>query len=456
MIFPVLAAVALSAGQAASPALSVDDCQLGQVAPFATAECVVTVSNNSDHVVRFTQVKSLSHAVLSVKTADLKVPAHSKSTLQIDINVGNAMGGFSYLLEASTDQPEHPTVRIVAHGFALSPVDQRKPKVDLGVVRQGSAASADIKFSSATDPDFSLGKVLEAPDWLKVSVSADKHALHFHVKPKPPLGLQNGFVKVAMDMPGQNQVWVWVDANIQGDVVPSSNPFNMGLIRRGNDNEFLIRLNSQSGKSFRIGKLALQDVAGTLEQEPCIPAAQGCRMIRLTLSDKQPLGTVKGKLWIDLPDSHEQLPVSLWGMFLDKDTKVGEIGDKSQDSAKTSVAPASEAPVDFSKALAGLSKAKAQHVDTPLPGKGPLLRWTIENGKSVYGFQVFRSTTESGTYQLLTPNPIPASQDTNDPVSYQWRDTSAESGKVYWYYIRSVNMDGGKTDLIKPQEVIAK
>lgn len=457
MILPLFSSLLLAASAPAASALSVETCQLGQVSPFAEARCTVVVSNASDHAVTLTGVKSLSDGVLSIHAPPSKVPAHGRSVLEVRLNVGNAIGGFSYLLAASTDDPDHPQLNVPAHGFALSPIDQRRPKVDLGVVRKGGKpVRREYHFSSETDPDFRIGKVLEAPAWLQVKPLDGKQALEFSIRPDAPLGLVNGYAKFALDTPTQTQLWVWVDADVQGDVVPDTNPFNMGLMRRGNDNEFLIRLTSRSGKPFSIGKLSLSDVQGKLGQEACTPASPDCRLIHLKLSDKQPLGTVKGRLWVELTDSHQRLPINLWGMFLDKDTRIGEIGGKPEGAGKSSAVPESVAPVDLSKALAGISQPRTKIDDTPPPGKGPLLRWSVENEKSVYGFQVFRADSADGRFRLLTAQPIPTLQETNELVSYQWRDTSAQSGKTYWYYIRAVNMDGSKTRLVSPQKVVAK
>ena len=92
----------------------------------------------------------------------------------------------------------------------------------------------------------------------------------------------------------------------------------------------------------------------------------------------------------------------------------------------------------------------------PPPGTGPLLKWTVANGASIHGFQVFRSGNDNGPFVLLNPKSIPSTAQTQDSVSYQWRDNSAVSGKTYWYYIGIVYNDGHKQQLTGPQKVVAK
>jgi hypothetical protein len=50
---------------------------------------------------------------------------------------------------------------------------------------------------------------------------------------------------------------------------------------------------------------------------------------------------------------------------------------------------------------------------------------------------------------------IPAER-TDGLIDYQWRDTSAEPGKTYWYSSGVVGMNGIKRQLSDPQKVVAK
>ena len=40
--------------------------------------------------------------------------------------------------------------------------------------------------------------------------------------------------------------------------------------------------------------------------------------------------------------------------------------------------------------------------------------------------------------------------------SYAWRDTSAETGRKYWYYIGTLGRDGERKRFTSPSEVTAK
>lgn len=453
LTFLVLATLATAPSGTSSP--SVEVCRFGQVVPFATASCIVTLHNPSVEALHVSGVKSLGTDVESVKVTDLVVQGHADGVLKLSLTVGNELGSFGYPLELQTDDPEHALLRLMSHGFAISPLDQEHIRVDFGVVDQGKAsASRTVHFSSATQPDFRLGKVIDAPDWLQVDNIQQGHGLRLSVGEDAPLGLINGWLKVELHASTQPQLWVRVAADVHGDVVPGSNPYNMGLMRRGEDNSFLIRLTSISGKPFKLGELSLsKTIHAKLGREPCTPPKPGCKLIRVTMEDTQPTGMVKGRLWVELPDRAQRLPINLGGLFLYEDTKIGHIGGGATKDGQSAAVSTSGA-LDFDSALQALTEPKPPKTLPPPPGEGPLLHWKIKNGKSVYGFQVFRGATKDGRYKLQTSPPIRTRGDTNKAMPYQWRDTTAKPGQTYWYYVRAINDDGSKTKLIEPQKVV--
>ena len=54
----------------------------------------------------------------------------------------------------------------------------------------------------------------------------------------------------------------------------------------------------------------------------CAPDVVGCRWLNLKISDKPPYGTIKGNVFVDLPDEHRKLKIAIRGLLVDKDFKV--------------------------------------------------------------------------------------------------------------------------------------
>ena len=271
-----------------------------------------------------------------------------------------------------------------------------------------------------------------------------------------PWGYQGDFIKLSTNTAAQKEVWVGVQADIHGDVVPASNPFDLGLMHLGNRNEHLIRLTSKSGKRFAIGRIELDKLHGTTAIEPCQPVADGCRMIRLRVSEEQPTGSVVGKLWVDLPGYSQRMLIAVHGLLLAKDAKINKLGPEKimqASSKKNAQSSAAAAEIDISKAIQGAVQTAD---DLPLAGTGPLLKWSVMNEAALHGYQIFRATDENGPFVLTTRQSVPVKKHDNTGSTYQWRDNTAESGKTYWYYIGLVYNDGHKQQLTGPQKVVAK
>ena len=111
------------------------------------------------------------------------------------------------------------------------------------------------------------------------------------------------------------------------------------------------------------------------------------------------------------------------------------------------------APVDIKQAIS----EKVREPDAPPPGKGPLLRWSVVNEGSVYGYVIYRSETQDGPAQRVSTEYIRAPDGPQGvATAYQWRDTTTVSGKTYWYGIGFVKRNGKKESLGAPQKVVAK
>ncbi|MBO9662357.1 hypothetical protein [Dokdonella sp.] len=444
---------------ATNPALVVESCDFGEVMAFSKAQCDIVLSNHSNEEIRITGVSS-SREDISLHSENVVVPANGKTYLHVTIDVGNSVGGVSYPLVLETSEKGHARRSARGNGFVTTVVDQIRPTLDLGAINTDSSVLEEksIALSSNEIPDLRMEKVIESPDWLDARIEGNK----LHVKPRRNfvLGLRDGFVKVAINSPRQTQVWVHVKADIRGEVIPSVNPLDMGLMRSGNANQHLIRLTDKQGREIKVGSLTLENVQGKAVDLPCESGAKGCRMIRLTISDKQPEGFIKGRLLIDLPDLKQKLPVSIGGMLVAKDQKIETFGPNSSSPAgKGDEVSPSNAASNVSNLQQSIESSirGASNGDSPPPaGSGPLLKWATKDGADVYGFQIFRAKEKSGPFSLMNEKLIKAIRQPNGSSYYQWRDATAESGRKYWYYVGIVRTDGSKQQLTGAQEVLAK
>ena len=435
-------------------ALGIENCDFGEAYSFGQAQCQIAIENPGEKPVRVFDISpDLEND--STESKELVVAPHGRAYLSVRLVLDNTSGPSRHSFRLHTDEPGHPEVRAGAYGFALSVLDQQ-PEFDFGVadLTQTKAAEQSIRLDSHDVADFRVLKVIDKPAWVDAALSADGRSVTARIRPDAPLGLYAEFIKLQLNAPQQAQAWISIKADLRGDIVPASNPLALGLIRVGDNSEFRIPLTSRSGKDFKLGKTELDRVPGDLKVTHCVPDVAGCRWLNLKISDKPPYGTIKGNVFVELPDEHKKLKIAVRGLLVEKDFKIKTLDPPaaSAEAAKSGTT-ASAGQVDVSKSLRNVVE---QASETSPAGNGPLLKWSVSNGRLIHGFQIFRSDAADGPFVLQNQATIRGKAEDDGPVSYQYRDNAASSGKTYWYYIGIVYNDGHKQQLTGPQKVVAK
>ena len=70
------------------------------------------------------------------------------------------------------------------------------------------------------------------------------------------------------------------------------------------------------------------------------------------------------------------------------------------------------------------------------------IRWTTASEVENFGFDVYRSTSEDGPFERITPDPIPGAGTTDEPQSYVYVDDTIDPTVGYYYYLESISMQG--------------
>ena len=426
------------------------DCEFGDTYAFNSAECEMELDNRGDLPVRLSGFVSDKPGD-AVAPAELILQPHARAYVRAALSIGNEFGHVRHVFRFHSDEPGHENRVITARGYVTTVLDDR-PLINFGVVDLLQEVLPNkLELTSHDVADFRVQQILSAPDWLDVNLAGDGRSISAKVRNNAQWGFHVDQIKLRTNTSIQKEVWVGVQADIHGSVVPAFNPLDMGLMRTGNHNEHKVRLTSTSGKRFAIGKVELEGFKGDVKVMPCEPATDDCRLIRLTVADDQNLGTLKGKLWVELPDYKQKMPIAVWGMLVGKDAQIEKV-----DATKPVEASNSSKNLATDLNLKTAIKDAVQTANVPDPaGKGPLLKWTVANGQFVHGYQIFRSDAETGPFLLLNKDSV-ASTNAPGASSYQYRDNTAESGKTYWYYIGIVFNDGHKQQLTGPQKDVAK
>ena len=435
--------------------LGVENCDAGEAYAFTAAECQIELANEGDVPIKVSGFASEKEGD-AVEPQTAVVAPHAHAYLRARINAGNASGGSPHVFRFHTDEKGNESRTASAFVFVLNALDQPRPTIDFDVVDSASEPEDKQAFISSHDiADLRLTEIIEKPAWLDAHISTDGHKVVARVRKDAYWGIHADYIKLKTNSRQQPQVWVTAKADVHGEVTPSSNPFDLGLMRFGNAHEYRVVLTQKSGKAFKLGNIELKDVSGNAQVEACQPAADSCKMLVLDISDKQS-GTIQGHVWIDLPEYKQKLHLALFGLLVAQDVKVKTLDPEklAKEGGAAQSSSNQDAKIDLQKSVKQAIE-KAEEAPPP-PGNGPLLKWTIANGGAIRGFQIFRSVSEDGQFLLLNPQTVRSTAQNADAQTYQYRDNSAESGKTYWYYIGILYNDGHKQQLTGPQKVVAK
>ena len=423
-------------------------------------------TNSAHSTILFTNVGNKPLKILAVTPVydkdgmgAFKLPAivAPKTSVNIPVTVFSVMnaGNHQHYFNVETDSDRSPTAQVAVHLFGLSVLDNPEPQVDLGTVNTNVAAlGKTVALSSREVPEFCVTRIVETPDFATAKLLPDGHSIAITGRTDASWGRHDGYVKVALNSTVQPQAWIEVKADVHGDVIPSTNPIEMGAFRT-TKNPFVVQLKSRDGKPVKLGKVELEGFKGTVTKEACIGTVAGCAQISVKVADDQVAGMVRGKLLVELRDFRRTIPIDMGGLYLPESVKVHSLDEAMQKNSKASTEPQS---MDLKSALQKSTQATAATPPADPPGHGPLLKWQVSNENNMYGYLIYRGDSENGPFLRVNKDIVHVGPDKGDGVtsSYAWRDDSATAGKAYWYYIGMLKRDGTKQQLSGPQEVKAK
>ncbi|MGB9690601.1 MAG: tetratricopeptide repeat protein [Candidatus Sumerlaeaceae bacterium] len=83
----------------------------------------------------------------------------------------------------------------------------------------------------------------------------------------------------------------------------------------------------------------------------------------------------------------------------------------------------------------------AKLIPSDAPGR-VIIRWRTETQEENLGFNIYRSENPEGPYQRINRSLIPGEGSTNIPKDYCFEDKPLPRGKVFYYYIETVSVNG--------------
>lgn len=441
ILFSTFAISCLATTPAVGDALTVKDCTYGDVYEFSPAGCTATLENTS--------VAPLVLSIVAVQPGTTVTPEqltlgpHEHAEVATRVRTDDVAGDLTWSFRIESAGKDSHILR--ARGFVMSVLDEAHPKIDFGPIDPAkNPVTKSIAITSSIDPNIRVTKILSSTSFLHARIGDDAKTLFSALGSDAPWGPFDETVKLGIDAPMQKQAWVKVAGDIEGDIAPEKNPYWLGTVAWQPERVLTVPLMDRDGHDFKIGSVTSKDFAASYDSTECEPARPGCRNLRIHVADAQPAGFFKSQLDVALPDRARHLNVTLWGVLEGRPPPW-------QASAAQVV---TKLPLPAPQADAGTPPPLKVQADPP--GEGPLLKWTIAHQDTVHGYQVFRSASPDGPFDLMNAQIIPRLDNGGGAVAYRWRDVSAVKGQAYWYYIAVIYNTGDRHALSGPQKAIAK
>lgn len=463
MLLP-FAALAMSFGAASAhpkSELVISPCNTGEHYQFESVSCSFELKNTGPTPIKISKGEA-KIAGDSIDSSTIVVAPHSVSYIKAQANLLDAIGVNQRTFVFATDEAGQARRGSTMVSFVTSVLDQRAPSLEFGDVDVSEPAlEKSITLSSREVADFRINEVLSKPDYLDVAIVDNGRTIRATLRPNAPWGqIEGAKIKLKINAPQQDQVWVAIAANIKGAVVADASPYSLGLMRTNLNNEFLIRITSRAGKNFKVGPIDVVGIKASAKPVACIPAKDGCQLIKLVVANDQAEGQLKGSLEVGLPDFGRSLPIQLVGMLLSPSVKIHDFNSEIEKNSsfagpgKSNLESVAPKHVDVGQSIRQTVNEKSA---VEPAGDGPLLRWSVANQGSVHGYLIYRSSVENGPMLRINKETVQVvSDDSGTAGSYAWRDNSAESGKTYWYAVEMLKNNGEKVALTGVQKVTAK
>jgi len=440
--------------------LSADICDVGERRQFESATCDIELRNGGDVPIHIFNTAAVS-SVDRIEPSEIVVPPHGVGYLKATVKYTDGVGFVHRRFSFQTDEAKSAPRVALVQGFVTTVLDDAKPTIDFENVNlDGDLPSRSVTLGAREMENFKILGVIAKPNYVDVRVDEGGKTVTATLEKTAPWGLIEEPIKLKINAP-QGEAWIRLKANVSGDVAADSNPFALGTMRTDKKNEFLIRLSSRSGKDFKIGDVKLERIKGKVSVAPCAKGKAGCALLKLRVSNEQTQGMLGGRLLVDLPELKRELPISLVGMLLSPDMPIHDLNEAKR--KKLDAQGGGESPVEDPAVLRpSIANAIKEAVndkmdeDVPPAGNGPLLRWSVANDNTVYGYVVYRAESEGGPFHRVNEHTIRATKHDGPTAKYQWRDNSAEPRKDHWYAIDALKNDGQKQPLGAPQKFAAK
>lgn len=429
--------------------------EIGQAHPFAKVQVTVTGRNLTGKPVEVERIVPRDPQGISVEFVPARIAADGTVSIKLDIVLSATVGRVAHYFDVFVKDAVDPIDGFVVRGFSDWLISPSGTEVDFGTFEVTKPVTRIIPIEVRPGTSIHLVGASKPSAYFDVKVVQGGMALELTSRKDAPWSSFDENLLVKTDNELQPMVAFHLRGQARGLVVPSSDPLDFGLLREGQTAELIIVLNDVSGDSLQVGSVTPRSrmKVDTAVAE-CTPANKSCKNIKVSYPPMNMLGMTGGVLEIELPAYKRDLYVRFGAIGIGKNTQIRSLEEDLKAAQEESKSISSVLQSSVTKTT---EKAKAPATMSTPDGTGPLLKWQVTNEYDIYGYEIYRSVAETGPYSRVNDKILERLD--GDPEAgsiYQWRDSSAESGNTYWYYINIVYNKGRKQQFTSPQKIVAK
>lgn len=430
--------------------IGVTPTELGEVFSHDVVRTTISIRNSGAKAIEIDRIAPRFANDKVESTSSGRIDGSGSIDATIAVDVAAATGRFAHYFDVYEQGNPVPVGSFALRGFADWLIDPASVLVDFGAVDLERGVERKVDIALRPGIALALKKVLDKDPRFDISIGNNGQSVTLKSRKDAPLGMFDSRTRIKTDSVLQEITDVHVRGQINARIVPDSNPVEFGLIRVGQEVERKVRLENVDGKPVRLGSMSKEGSPVDIELLDCVPAAPSCKVLRMKLPAPTDRNPVSGVVNIEMLDQGVTFPLRFGAIVIGENTQVRDL------DADMRAAAAHEVPIS-SILKSATTKAPAP-IESPVPqGDGPLLKWNAVRENGIYGYEIYRSREANGPFVRVNDSIIRV-LDTSGEIGsvYRWRDTTAEAGESYWFYIGIVRNNGEKSTMSEPFHHVAK
>jgi len=267
-----------------------------------------------------------------------QVPPGGTGEVWISQPLGDRLGKAAFRYAIVTDEGEGRRYRMTLSGFVQSAYDPERILADFGRVTRDQGAEVPVGLFSREVARLEFDGAEGLPEFLEIAGTEragetdEGVTLRLRLLPNSPQGHVAGAFRLRTNVKRQAVLMLHFQGLVLGDVRPSANPVEFGIVETGMRSSRVVELRSQSGRPFRVERVDDPSGRFTISVLPCggEPSDRGCSRLELATTPAEK-SRIAGELQVWIASDPQPIRLRYSGVAVPPGTRVKRIGFDADD-----------------------------------------------------------------------------------------------------------------------------